>query len=87
MHVAHGVIAPPGARAHARRCCHTAAAAARRRPPQDLGKPPEAAITASLEKTFIDTVINGLGLVVTLYDLLSIGDGFVYHSDGGAHYK
>lgn len=31
--------------------------------------------------------IAGLGLVVTLYDILSIGDGYVYHSDGGAHYK
>lgn len=32
-------------------------------------------------------VVAGLGLVVTLYDILSIGDGYVYHSDGGAHYK
>ena len=56
-------------------------------PRQDLGKPAEAAITAALEKTFLDKVISGLGLVVTLYDILSIGDGYVYHSDGGAHYK
>lgn len=32
-------------------------------------------------------VIPNLGLAVTLYDILSIGDGHVYHSDGGAHYK
>lgn len=32
-------------------------------------------------------VITGLGLVVTLYDIQSIGEGYVYHSDGGAHYK
>ncbi|PRW57257.1 DNA-directed RNA polymerase III subunit RPC8 [Chlorella sorokiniana] len=55
--------------------------------PQDLGKPVEAAITASLERTFLDKVITGLGLVVTLYDIMSIGEGYVYHSDGGAHYK
>ncbi|KAL4451781.1 hypothetical protein ABPG75_007443 [Micractinium tetrahymenae] len=55
--------------------------------PQDLGKPAEMAITTAIERTFLDKVIAGLGLVVTLYDILSIGDGYVYHSDGGAHYK
>ncbi|PSC70715.1 DNA-directed RNA polymerase III subunit RPC8 [Micractinium conductrix] len=55
--------------------------------PQDLGKPAEAAITAAIERTFLDKVVQGLGLVFTLYDLLSIGDGYVYPSDGGAHYK
>jgi DNA-directed RNA polymerase subunit E'/Rpb7 len=74
-----------------------AAAAACRRPPpsaptpplprQDLGKPAAVAITAALEKTFLDKAVDGLGLVVTLYDILSIGDGYVYHSDGGAHYR
>ena len=56
-------------------------------PAQDLGKPADAAITAALERTFLDRVISGLGLVVTLYDVLSIGEGFVTHSDGGAHYR
>ncbi|KAL4422110.1 hypothetical protein ABPG77_003395 [Micractinium sp. CCAP 211/92] len=55
--------------------------------PQDLGKPAEMAITTAIERTFLDKVVAGLGLVVTLYDILSIGDGYVYHSDGGAHYK
>jgi hypothetical protein len=45
------------------------------------------AITAALEKNFLDKAVDGLGLVVTLYDILSIGDGYVYHSDGGAHYR
>lgn len=40
-----------------------------------------------LEKTYIDKVIEGLGLVVTLYDILEVDGGFVYHSDGGAHYR
>lgn len=55
--------------------------------PQDLGKPPAVAITTALEKSFLDKAVAGLGLVVTLYDILSIGDGYVYPSDGGAHYK
>jgi len=54
---------------------------------QELGKPAEAAITAVLEKTFLDRVIAGLGLIVTLYDILEVDGGFVYHSDGGAHYR
>jgi hypothetical protein len=54
---------------------------------QDLGKPAEAAITSALEKSFLDRVVPNLGLVVTLYDILSIGDGYVYPSDGGAHYR
>jgi DNA-directed RNA polymerase subunit E'/Rpb7 len=40
-----------------------------------------------LEKAFLDRVVPNLGLVVTLHDILSIGDGCVYPSDGGAHYK
>jgi len=54
---------------------------------QDLGKPAEAAITAALERNFLDRVVGGVGLVVTIYDILTIGDGYVYHSDGGSHYK
>ena len=54
---------------------------------QDLDKPPAAAITTQLEHSFVDRVVDGLGLVVTLYDVLSVGDGHVYPSDGGAHYR
>ncbi len=54
---------------------------------QELGRPAEVAITAVLEKTFIDKVITDLGLVVTIYDVLEVDGGFVYHSDGGAHYR
>ena len=54
--------------------------------PQNLGKPTSAAITTVIENTFLDRVLPDLGLIVTLYDILSVGDGHVYHSDGGAHY-
>lgn len=32
-------------------------------------------------------VVPDLGLILTIYDLLEIDGGFVYHSDGGAHYR
>jgi DNA-directed RNA polymerase III subunit RPC8 len=54
---------------------------------QNLGKPLGEAVTAVIEQTFIDKVVSGLGLVVTLYDILGVGDGHIYHSDGGAHYS
>lgn len=55
--------------------------------PQDLGKPVEVAITAVLEKAFLDRVLSYLGLVITLYDILEVGDGYIYPSDGAAHYR
>lgn len=54
---------------------------------QDLGLPTAEAISKQLETSYLDRVIPDLGLVITLYDILEIGEGFVYHSDGGAHYS
>lgn len=53
---------------------------------QDLRLDTADAVTAVLEKTYLDRVIPDLGLVVTLYDLLDIGDGYVFQSDGGVHH-
>ena len=54
---------------------------------QHLGKPTEQAIAHVLSQTFIDRIIQDVGLIITLYDILEVGEGAVYHSDGGAHYK
>jgi DNA-directed RNA polymerase III subunit RPC8 len=54
---------------------------------QELGKPTEQAIAHVLEKTFINRVIQEVGLIATLYDILEVGEGAVYHSDGGTHYR
>ena len=43
-------------------------------------------MSAVLGATFVDKVVGGLGLVVTLFDLLDVGPGHVLHSDGGAHH-
>lgn len=54
---------------------------------QNLNKPTEKAIIHVLQQTFTDRVIHKVGLVISLYDVVSIGEGAVYPSDGGAHYK
>ena len=54
--------------------------------PQDLAKPTLEAVTAELERTYIDKVVPDLGLVVTLFDILDIQGGFVFPSDGAAHF-
>lgn len=56
-------------------------------PQQDLGKPTELAIAHVLEQNYVDKVIHDVGLVITLYDVLKVGEGAVFHSDGGVHYK
>ncbi|PNH09607.1 DNA-directed RNA polymerase III subunit RPC8 [Tetrabaena socialis] len=55
--------------------------------PQDLTKTPVDAVTAVIEQRFLDKVIPNLGLVVTIYDVLSIEGGFVYPNDGAAFFK
>lgn len=55
--------------------------------PSDLGKPRAQAISAVLEKLYLDKVIADVGLVITLYDILSIGDGQIYHSEGSATFQ
>lgn len=54
--------------------------------PKDLGKPRAAAVSRVIEDLFIDKVIQDLGLIVTLYDIVNIASGFVHHSDGGARF-
>ena len=85
--------------------------------PADLGRPVLEAVTAVIEKNYIDKVfitkvyvcylprgmqlacktlevartllvqvVNDLGLVITIYDITHIDGGFIYPSDGAAHY-
>ena len=54
--------------------------------PSDLGKTTVEAVTAEIERVYVDKVIPDLGLVTTIYDILDIQGGFVYPSDGAAHF-
>lgn len=44
-------------------------------------------LTAQIEAKFADRVIANVGLCVGLHGYDSIGDPYVYPSDGAAHYK
>jgi DNA-directed RNA polymerase III subunit RPC8 len=54
--------------------------------PQDLSRTPEDAVTAVIEQQYLDKVIPNLGLVVTVYDVLSIEGGLVYPNNGAAFF-
>ena len=54
--------------------------------PGDLGKPTLEAVTAEIERTYIDKVVPDLGLVITLYDILDVSGGYVFPSDGAVHF-
>lgn len=56
-------------------------------PTQNLSQPTDRAIVLALETIFVHRVIPEVGLVISLYDISSIGEGAVYHSDGAPHYK
>lgn len=44
-------------------------------------------LTAQIEAKFADRVIANVGFCVCLHSYESIGDPYVYPSDGAAHYK
>jgi DNA-directed RNA polymerase subunit RpoE len=54
--------------------------------PENLGKPRLTAITQVIEDLYVDKVVKDLGLVVTLYEIVSIEGGTVYPGEGSAHF-
>ena len=54
--------------------------------PETLGKPRLTAITQVIEDLYVDKVVKDLGLVVTLYEIVSIEGGTVYPGEGSAHF-
>jgi DNA-directed RNA polymerase subunit E'/Rpb7 len=55
--------------------------------PADLVKPPLSAVTEVLERDYLDRVIPGLGLAVSVYDVLSLEGGHIYPNEGSAYFK
>ena len=66
--------------------------------PAQTSRPPQVApgtfngdsldvLTAQIEAKFADRVIANVGLCISLHSYESIGDPYVYPSDGAAHYK
>jgi len=54
---------------------------------QDLGKNTLQAIQRNLKESLTDRVIHNVGLVVSVYDVLEVGEGTVFHSEGGVHFR
>ncbi|XP_055822981.1 uncharacterized protein LOC129891596 [Solanum dulcamara] len=57
-----------------------------RLPPHLLNLPLNEAIKGELEGLFVDKVIANLGLCISIYDILSVDDGFIYPSEGASTY-
>ena len=54
--------------------------------PEDLELEIPQAVTRVIERLYFDRVIVNIGLVVTLYDILTLEGGFVQHTEGSVHY-
>lgn len=57
-----------------------------RLPPHLLNLPLNEAIKGELEGLFMDKVIANLGLGISIYDIRSIDDGFIFPSEGASTY-
>ncbi|KAL8548096.1 hypothetical protein ACS0TY_007424 [Phlomoides rotata] len=57
-----------------------------RLPPYLLNRPLNEAIKGELDSTFLDKVIEKLGLCITVYDIQSIEGGFIFPGDGASTY-
>eukprot|EP00270_Netrium_digitus_P021937 TRINITY_DN9649_c0_g3_i1.p1 TRINITY_DN9649_c0_g3~~TRINITY_DN9649_c0_g3_i1.p1 ORF type:complete len:203 (-),score=56.58 TRINITY_DN9649_c0_g3_i1:217-783(-) len=55
--------------------------------PQELNRKPVEAITSVLKSNFLDKVIQDIGLVISLYDILSLDGGLVHQGDGAPHFQ
>ena len=55
--------------------------------PEELSAPAAVSIETEIRKQFFDKILPAVGLVVSLYDILTITGGLVHSGDGGAHYK
>jgi len=55
--------------------------------PSELERPPADAVAAVIQARYVDRVVPDLGLIVALYDLLSIEGGAIYPSDGAAFFR
>jgi SHS2 domain found in N terminus of Rpb7p/Rpc25p/MJ0397 len=55
--------------------------------PAQLGISTASAVEQEIKRLYFDKVIQDVGLVITLYDLLKVKGGDVHTGDGGAHFE
>ena len=56
-----------------------------RLPPRNLNKSLPDAITEELNRKIANKVLHNVGLCISLWDILEIGDSFLFPGDGAAH--
>jgi DNA-directed RNA polymerase subunit E'/Rpb7 len=55
--------------------------------PGQLGMPTAIAVEEQIKTLYFDRIIHNVGLVVSLYDLVSIEGGEVHNGDGGVRFS
>lgn len=55
--------------------------------PRQMGMPTAIALEEQIKILYFDKIINNVGLVVSLYDLVSIDGGDVHNGDGGVRFS
>lgn len=55
--------------------------------PANLGLATVSAIELEIKRLYLDKVVADLGLVISIYDILSFHGGDIHPGDGGAHFK
>jgi DNA-directed RNA polymerase III subunit RPC8 len=55
--------------------------------PNQLGLDTVVAIERALRESYMDRVLHNVGLVVTVYDVIYIGEGRIFHSDARVYYE
>lgn len=55
--------------------------------PGQMGMPTAIAVEEQIKALYFDKIIHNVGLVVSLYDLVSIDGGDVHNGDGGVRFS
>ena len=58
-----------------------------RLPPSTWSLPLPEAILSVLNGKFANTVLHNVGLIVSVWDIVSIGDSYLFPGDGANHVK
>lgn len=54
---------------------------------EDLGRSRATALSSVIDQALLDRILPGIGLCITLYDIVKIEAGMMYPNDGGVWFK
>ena len=55
--------------------------------PADFARPAPSALRDVISDKYFNKVIKDIGLVISLWNFVKVGDAYIYPNDGSAHYK